>query len=69
MPDNQKIALQQTIMRMPPQKQEQYIGELVAKAKLREGMTQQQRHQEDEEMRELTESFQAILETMDPMQK
>jgi hypothetical protein len=54
---------------MPPQKQEQYIGELVAKAKLREGMTQQQRHQEDEEMRELTESFQAILETMDPMQK
>lgn len=67
MPDQQKIALNQTIQRMPIQKQEQYIGELVAKAKYRESLTPQQRIAEDEEMRELSESFNAILESMDPL--
>lgn len=57
MPIEQKMALSNTISRMPIHKQEQYIAELVAKAKRREGMTQEERFNEDEENRELTESF------------
>jgi len=52
---------------MPLQKQEQFIGELVAKQKLRDSLTPQQRAAYDDEMRELAESFHAIVETMDPM--
>jgi|LauGreDrversion4_2_1035121.scaffolds.fasta_scaffold95167_3 deoxyhypusine synthase len=54
---------------MPTYKQEQYIGELIARAKHRETLTAQERFLEDEEMRELSESFNAIVETMDQMQK
>lgn len=42
---------------------------MIAQAKRREKMTPAEARAEDEEMRELHESFAAIVESMDPMQR
>ena len=69
MPPQMRAGLQQTIQRMPVQKQEQYLAEMIAQSKRREKMNPAEASAEDEEMRELHESFAAIVESMDPMQR
>jgi hypothetical protein len=45
------------------------LGELIAKAKRRQTLSDHERFLEDEESREMIESYQAIVETLDPLQK
>ena len=50
MPNEQKMRLAEAMKRMPLQKQEQFLAEMVATHQRREKMTAQERQAEDLEM-------------------
>lgn len=57
MPEQQKLGLKQMMDRMPPQRQEQLIAELMAQFKKREAMSEEERKAEDQEMMVLQTRF------------
>lgn len=69
MPDQQKMQLNATMKRMPLAKQEQFIAEMIATHARREAMTNAERGAEDAELMQLSQTFGALMESMDPMQR
>ena len=69
MTPQERLALQNCINRLPIAKQEQYLGELIQQTKNRDALSPTQRAAFDEERRELKECYDAIMETMDPLQR
>ena len=69
MPEAQKVKLNETMKRLPLVRQEQLVAELVSQHQRREAMTEQERNAEDAEMMQLHMQFQALMQSMDPMQQ
>ena len=69
MPNDQKMALQGMMQKLPLPKQEQLIAEIVATHARRKEMSNEERMAEDMEIKSVQQQFQAMMQTMDPMQQ